>query len=194
MTRNPTAKLILVIGATGGQGQAVVDALLAPASDGSVSSYTVRALTRDLGSAQALALTARGVECVQGSMTLNKPGTGSFTDFGAVARALDGVYGVWVNNDGPSVGEDQEIYGGMRIFELAKRTPSLRHYVWSSLPYILKVPGFNPDYKSDQADAKGRVAEWLSMQLSVLAEDGLVWSVVTTTPYMDTLNDESGER
>jgi hypothetical protein len=40
---------------------------------------------------------------------LKKPGTGSFTDFGAVARALDGVYGVWVNTDGPSVGEDQEI-------------------------------------------------------------------------------------
>jgi uncharacterized protein YbjT (DUF2867 family) len=66
MTRNPTVKLILVIGATGGQGQAVVDALLAPASDGAASPYTVRALTRDLRSPQALALAARGVECVQG--------------------------------------------------------------------------------------------------------------------------------
>lgn len=63
----PTSKkLILVIGATGGQGQAVVDALLAPNADGTPSPYSVRALTRDLGSPQAKALVEKGVECVQG--------------------------------------------------------------------------------------------------------------------------------
>lgn len=54
-------------------------------------------------------------------------------------KALDGVYGAWVNTDGFTVGEQKEIYAGMRIFELAKQTPTMRHYVWSNLDYALKV-------------------------------------------------------
>ena len=60
-------KLILVIGATGAQGMAVVDGLLAPSADGSPSPYAVRALTRDTESRRAKELTARGVECVKGA-------------------------------------------------------------------------------------------------------------------------------
>jgi uncharacterized protein YbjT (DUF2867 family) len=59
-------KLILVIGATGAQGVAVIDALLAPDGDGTSSSYSVRALTRDPLSRRAQELTAKGVECVKG--------------------------------------------------------------------------------------------------------------------------------
>lgn len=59
-------KLILVLGATGAQGLAVVDAILAPASDGSPSPYSVRALTRNPQNERALGLKAKGVELVQG--------------------------------------------------------------------------------------------------------------------------------
>lgn len=59
-------KLILVIGATGAQGLAVIDALLAPSSDGAPSPYTVRALTRNPASARTQAHTAKGVEGVTG--------------------------------------------------------------------------------------------------------------------------------
>ena len=59
-------KFILVIGATGAQGKAVIDALLAPAGDGSLSPYAIRALTRDPHSSRAKELTDKGVECVQG--------------------------------------------------------------------------------------------------------------------------------
>jgi NmrA-like family protein len=64
---------------------------------------------------------------------------GNTSDLASVAAALDGAYGAWVNIDGFTVGEQREIYAGMRIFELAKQTKSLRHYVWSSLDYNLKV-------------------------------------------------------
>lgn len=60
------SKLILVIGATGAQGIAVIDALLSSASDGSPSPYSVRAFTRDPSSQRAQELAAKGVECVQG--------------------------------------------------------------------------------------------------------------------------------
>jgi nucleoside-diphosphate-sugar epimerase len=59
-------KLILVIGATGAQGLAVIDALLAPATDGSPSPYAVRALTRDSNGKRARELAAKGVELASG--------------------------------------------------------------------------------------------------------------------------------
>lgn len=65
--------------------------------------------------------------------------TGSFDDLRAIEIALCGAYGAWVNTDGFTVGEQKELYAGMRIFELAKQTSSLRHYVWSNLDYALKV-------------------------------------------------------
>lgn len=65
--------------------------------------------------------------------------SGSVDDLSSIAAALRGCYGVWVNVDGFTVGEQKEIYAGIRIFELSKQTQSLRHYVWSSLDYGLKV-------------------------------------------------------
>ena len=38
-----------------------------------------------------------------------------------------------------TVGEMREIYAGLKIFEIANATPSLRHYLWSGLPYMPKV-------------------------------------------------------
>lgn len=51
---------------------------------------------------------------------------------------MRGVYGAWVNVDGFTVGEQKEMWSGMRIFELAKKA-GVRHYVWSSLDYAFKV-------------------------------------------------------
>jgi uncharacterized protein YbjT (DUF2867 family) len=59
-------KIILVIGATGAQGIAVIDALLAPASGDTTSPYAVRALTRNTSGRRAQALAEKGVELVQG--------------------------------------------------------------------------------------------------------------------------------
>ncbi|KAJ7704331.1 NAD-P-binding protein [Mycena rosella] len=174
----PNTKLILVIGATGAQGQAVIDALLSPNKSGQASPWRVRALTRDPTSSHAQALAARGVESVR---------AGSFSDAVAVATALDGAYGAWVNTDGFTVGEAEEIYAGMRIFEIAKQTASMRHYVWSNLRYVFKKAGYNTEYKAEHMDAKGRVGEWLNAQPSDVGPDGLAWSQVTTGPYMDTL-------
>jgi uncharacterized protein YbjT (DUF2867 family) len=59
-------KIILIIGATGAQGTAVIDELLKLAADGTSSPYVVRALTRDLSSKRAQALAAKGVQLFQG--------------------------------------------------------------------------------------------------------------------------------
>ena len=53
--------------------------------------------------------------------------------------ALQGVWGAFVNTDSFTVGEQKELYLGMRIFELSKQVKTVRHYLWSSLDYVAKV-------------------------------------------------------
>ncbi|KAI0252116.1 NAD-P-binding protein [Lactifluus subvellereus] len=171
------SKLILVLGATGAQGRAVVDSLLAPFEDGTPSPYTVRALSRDPENKHAQSLRERGIEVFKGDTS----------NLASVAAALDGVYGAWINIDGFTVGEQREIYAGIRIFELAKQTKSLRHYIWSSLDYNLKKGGYNQKYRCEHYDAKGRVAEWLAQQSSIVSDTDLSWSVITSGPYMEML-------
>jgi uncharacterized protein YbjT (DUF2867 family) len=65
-----TKKLILVIGATGAQGRAVIDALLAPGANGTESPYSVRALTRQPHSKHAQDLKRRGVEIIEGELLI----------------------------------------------------------------------------------------------------------------------------
>lgn len=171
-------KLILVIGATGAQGLAVIDALLAPTEDGAPSPYAVRALTRNDKGERAQSLAAKGVELFQGS----------FEDLEAVKKALQGTYGAWVNTDGFTVGEKAEIYLGMRIFEIAKQLGTVRHYVWSNLDYSTKKGNYNTDYRVEHYDGKGRVADWMKAQPSDISDTGMTWSVVTSGPYMEMLD------
>lgn len=128
-------------------------------------------------------------------------------DFESVERAMQGAYGAWINTDGFTVGEEKEVFAGMRIFEVAKHVGTMRHYIYSNLDYSLKVSwnhsfqgidahfnvvlqkgGYNPDYNVGHYDGKGRVAEWMKAQPSNTTKDGMTWSAVTTGPYMDMLN------
>ena len=145
-------KIILVIGGTGAQGLAVVKGLLKPAEDGSPSPYKVRVMTRDPASTRAKQLVQDGVEVVQGEsighlrpmlVELGMPHSGTTDDFTSVMAALEGAYGAFVNTDSFTIGEAKEIYTGMRIFELAKQSGWVKHYVWSSLDYGFKVAHYH---------------------------------------------------
>ncbi|KAI0045846.1 nmrA-family protein [Auriscalpium vulgare] len=169
-------KLVLVVGATGAQGLAVIDALLAPAADGSPSPYSARAVTRNPEHKRAKELAAKGVEVLKGDTN----------DLASIAAAFKGVYGAWVNVDSMTVGEMREIFTGMRIFEIAKQA-GVRHYVWSGLDYTFKISGYNSYYRVEHHDGKGRVSEWLKAQSSVVSDNDLSWSVVSTGPYFEML-------
>ncbi|KAI0700250.1 NAD-P-binding protein [Cerioporus squamosus] len=173
-----TKKVILVIGGTGAQGLAVVEALLKPSADGSLSPYSVRVLTRDATSTRAQELAKKGVEVVKGSVD----------DFTSVLAALEGAYGAFVNTDSFTLGEEKEIFIGMRIFELAKQIGTLQHYVWSGSDYSLKKGGYNPIYRCEHEDGKARVSDWMRAQPSVVSDDKLSWSILSTVVYMEMLN------
>ncbi|MFP5076620.1 NmrA family NAD(P)-binding protein [Rhizobium sp. YIM 134829] len=96
---------ILVTGATGKQGGAVVRALLQ-------ARYPVRAMTRDPQSPAAQALAAQGVEVVKGD----------FNDAASLDAALAGADGVFSMQMGSHPGDpDTEIVTGKALVEAAHR-------------------------------------------------------------------------
>lgn len=100
-------------------------------------------------------------------------------------KALENCYGAFVNTDSFTIGEQAELFAGIRIFELAKQVGTLKHYVYSSLDNILRKVKYNPVYNVSHYVGKGRVAEWMQQQPSDVNE--MVWSIVTTGPYMEQL-------
>lgn len=101
----PIIRPILVTGATGKQGGAVVRALLK-------AGRPVRALTRDPGSAAGQALAAQGVDVVKGD----------FTDPASLDAALAGVDGVFSMQTPSHPGDPEtEIRTGKALVEAARR-------------------------------------------------------------------------
>ncbi|PVG02993.1 NAD(P)-binding protein [Serendipita vermifera] len=170
-------KLILFIGGTGAQGIPAIKALLSPGKNGEPSPYAVRVVTRDPSNWRAVELQDLGCELV----------TGSVKDLPSIHNALEGVYGAFVNTDGFTIGEKEELFAAFRIYELAKER-GVKHYVWSNLDYMSKKGNFDPKYRCGHYDAKGRVADFLRAQPSArTVEEGTVWSILTSGPYMDML-------
>jgi NmrA-like family len=155
-----------------------VKALLEPSSDGAPSPYTVRILTRNPDHPQVKAeFNHPNIELVQGS----------FTDLAKVERALEGVWGAYVNTDGFTVGEQAETYYGLRIFELAAPVPTLKHYVWSNLDYGLKKGGYRAEYHCGHYDGQGRIGDWLTTKPFSTQVDEFKWTVFTNGLYAEML-------
>lgn len=116
-----TERPMLVLGGTGGQGGAVVDALLARGA-------TARALVRDPAKDSARRLQARGVEVVSGSLD----------DRDSLTAAMRDVSGVFAVTTPFESGPDAEIGQGRAILA-AGRAARVPHLVFSS------VAGANQD-------------------------------------------------
>lgn len=110
-----TKPIILVTGATGGQGGSTVNALL------SQNKFAVRALTRDPDSPKAKALREAGVEVVRGDME----------DIESLKIAMKGVYGVFGVT---SFWEhwDKEFRQGKNLVEAVSQS-GIGHFVFSAL-------------------------------------------------------------
>lgn len=140
----PTAKTprtIVVIGATGHQGGGVVRALLASDQD-----WHIRALTRDVSSSRAKALLdeySRDVEVGRLSLV-----PGHVYDQSSLRSAFAGAYGVFAitaeTYPGRVLVEEaemaHEIEAGRNMVLAAKET-GVEHFVFSSLPDMVKTTG-----------------------------------------------------
>ncbi|MFI7190925.1 NmrA/HSCARG family protein [Nocardia nova] len=105
---------VFVIGATGQQGGAVADRLLA---DG----WQVRVLTRRPDSDRARSLAQAGAQVIAGS--LEDPAT--------IDRCVDGAYGVYSVHPGPLAPEQDEVEAGKAVTDAAVKY-GVAHLVYSS--------------------------------------------------------------
>lgn len=109
---------VLVTGATGTQGGAVIDALLS----GEFGSHEVFGLTRDADSSRAKTLAERGVTVVDGDMTDEKR-------MKALCDGMDAVFCVTTFfEDGPEVETEQ----GITLADAAKAA-GVDHFIYSSV-------------------------------------------------------------
>lgn len=136
-----TSRTVLVTGATGNQGSAVADALLA-------MEMQVRALVRDPSSPKAAALANRGIELVQGD--LDKPSTVE-----AAARGVDAAF-ILTTPFAPEVGIDGEIRQCRATIDALKQA-AVPHVVYSSVSDADQKTGI-PHFES-KADGERYLAE-----------------------------------
>jgi len=134
MENSPNStKTILVCGALGNQGGAVVSRLLE-------KGWKVRALTRKPQSHGALELAKRGVEVAKGDLE----------DPASLDAALVGAYGVFSVQDG-SVGAEREVMQGKNIADAAKKAGT-KHLVYNSVAGAPKNPGVNIPMRKVQVE------------------------------------------
>jgi uncharacterized protein YbjT (DUF2867 family) len=105
----------LIAGATGNQGGAVARRLLD-------RSFPVRGLTGDPKKPEAQALADQGAEVVQGDMEGHS----------AMARVLEGAYGVFSVQNFWEVGYSREVQQGNTVADAAKAA-RVEHFVYSSV-------------------------------------------------------------
>src|SRR5215467_10229424 len=110
-----TDKVVLVTGATGRQGGAVVRHMLP-------KGWSLRALTRRPEAHEAQSLARQGVQVVPGDLE----------DPASIARAAEGVYGIYSVQDFWSVGTKREVQQGKNLADGAKKA-GVQHFVYSSV-------------------------------------------------------------
>jgi uncharacterized protein YbjT (DUF2867 family) len=108
-------KVVLITGATGRQGGAVIRHMLP-------KGWKLRALTRKPQGEEALSLARQGLEVVQGDLE----------DPASVARATIGAYGVYSVQDFWAVGAKREVHQGKNVADSAKKA-GVKHVVYSSV-------------------------------------------------------------
>lgn len=122
-----TKKIIVVVGATGGQGGSVVGSIL---KDSKLNaSWAVRGITRDASKDGAKALASKGVEVVEADVN----------DKATLVNAFRGAYAVFaVTNYWEKMDTDLEIQQGKNLADAALEA-GIQHYIWSSLLNITKL-------------------------------------------------------
>jgi len=183
------AKTILVTGATGKQGGAVIDSLLSADPDG--SAFTILALTRNASSASATRLLSKAphgnLKLVQGNLD-DVPAVFEAAKAAAPeGQAIWGVYSVQVSL-GPGVSTERETAQGTALIDAAV-AHGVQHFVYSSVERggdevswetATPVPHFQSKYRVEQHLKAVTAAEGKPGA-------GMGWTVLRPVAFMDNL-------
>jgi len=128
-------RIVLITGATGQQGGAVIRALAG-------KGFKLRGMTRKPDGEAAAALRAFGVEVVRGDLD----------DAASLEQALAGVWGVYAVQNTWEAGVEREEQQGLSIARLARKA-GVHHYVYASVGSADKatgIPHFDNKYRVEQ--------------------------------------------
>ncbi|KAK4700054.1 hypothetical protein P7C70_g6197, partial [Phenoliferia sp. Uapishka_3] len=113
-SRYSSAKLVVIVGATGSQGAALVDHLIASSSE-----YRIRAINQDPESDDSKALATKGVQVFPGDASVP----------GDVEAALTGAHVLFGTTEG--LGLEEEVKIGKSLVDAAKAAWGVKLFVWS---------------------------------------------------------------
>ncbi|KAJ8132068.1 hypothetical protein O1611_g1556 [Lasiodiplodia mahajangana] len=153
-------KLVTVVGATGNQGRAVIDALI------SDPNYALRGLTRNIEGKGAQQLKSQGVEVVTASLddlaSLKAAFAGSYAVYG-----VTGIDDLLANHDLTTVEKIEETWG-QNIAQAAAETVGLQHFIWSSLPHASDIS--NGRYHLYNHVGKNKVDDYIRANADLAAK------------------------
>lgn len=133
---------ILILGGAGAQNIAVTQVLAA------ANRWNIRVLTRSIATPHAKELA---------ELPNTKVIEGDCYDEDTLISAFEGADLCFVNTNGFAIGEKNEIYWGIRMYEIA-RWAGVKHFIYSGLPYVTKNGDFDPKRRVPFVDGKGKVA------------------------------------
>jgi uncharacterized protein YbjT (DUF2867 family) len=165
-------KVIAVLGATGAQGGGLIRSIL----NDNNSEFTIRALTRNVGSEKSKALAASGIEVMEADVD----------SMDSLVNAFKGAYGVfgvtffWEHFSG----EKEE--NQAKNIALAAKEAGVKHVIWSTLEDTRKwiplsddrMPTLQGKYKVPHFDAKGTANRFF-------AEAGVPVTCLNTSFYWE---------
>ncbi|MDS4021004.1 MAG: NmrA/HSCARG family protein [Candidatus Competibacter sp.] len=149
-------KIIVVVGATGAQGNGLVRAILGDPSGG----FTARALTRDVNSGRAKELAGLGAEVVAADVD----------DPESLKRAFEGAYGAYCVTFFWAHFSPEKERAEARAMAQAAKHAGLQHVVWSTLEDTRhwvplsddRMPTLMGQYKVPHFDAKGEANQFFT--------------------------------
>jgi len=160
------SKLLVVVGATGGQGSSVIQEVLKKGTFDKI-----RGITRNVSSEKAQHLTSLGVEMVAADLN----------DEESLVRAFHGATAIFAITDyyetfrstNMWIAMDVEYLHGLNLAKAAARTESLEHYVWSTLPSAHKIS--NKKMFVGHFEAKARVDEFIKSRPALFKKTTFLW-------------------
>ena len=154
------AKLAVIIGATGGQGNSVLNALL---QDGS---YKIRAVTRKPSSEKGKAIAAQGVEVVAADLNQEASLVKAFSGASVIFGVTD-FFETFAKADAEEAIK-VEYKQGVNIASAASKTLTLEHLIWSTLPDSRAIS--KGKYVVPHFEAKARVDEYIKGDKALLSK------------------------
>jgi len=165
--------ILTVIGATGAQGSSIVNAALA------AGIYQVRAITRNTTSEKADTLRSRGAEVVSADLNDESSLVAAFAGSSAIYAVTD--FFEPFAKAGPEGGMKVEVQQGKNLANAAAKTPTLKHYIWSTLPNGSEISGGK--YLVPHFEAKNKIDAYIKTLPELYAKTTFLWITWYATNY-----------